>query len=164
MIAGETEKPCTVVLMDDTFHEEEEELRLVLGTPRSDSAFGASIGEQNETLIKIRDDADSKRIVDCYWLLEAHLHALKPFYFLLMTEAIIKFGETKFSVSEPKDTRQIATVKIPVLRLGDTSKVSVVRVHTKDGSATSGEDYHPISEGRIILITSNYWFSFMTVA
>ncbi|NXC03213.1 FREM2 protein, partial [Orthonyx spaldingii] len=118
-LPGETEKPCTLVLMDDTFHEEEEELRLVLGTPRSDSSFGASIGEQNETLIKIRDDAD---------------------------KAIIKFGETKFSVSEPKDTRQVAVVKIPVLRLGDTSKVSVVRVHTKDGSATSGEDYHPISE------------------
>ncbi|KAJ7397736.1 hypothetical protein BTVI_132560 [Pitangus sulphuratus] len=118
-LPGETEKPCTLVLMDDTFHEEEEELRLVLGTPRSDSSFGASIGEQNETLIKIRDDAD---------------------------KAVIKFGETKFSVSEPKDTRQLAVVKIPVLRLGDTSKVSVVRVHTKDGSATSGEDYHPISE------------------
>lgn len=76
--------------------------------------------------------------------------------FLLITEAIIKFGETKFSVSEPKDTRQVAVVKIPVLRLGDTSKVSIVRVHTKDGSAISGEDYHPISEGRIIqmIITS----------
>lgn len=85
--------------------------------------------------------------------------------FLVITEAIIKFGETKFSVSEPKDTRQVAVVKIPVLRLGDTSKVSVVRVHTKDGSATSGEDYHPISEGRIIqmIITSYYLFLFMTV-
>lgn len=81
MIAGETEKPCTLELMDDTFHEEEEELRLVLGTPRSDSSFGASIGEQNETLIKIRDDADSKRVFCCYWLLEAYLHALKPFFF-----------------------------------------------------------------------------------
>lgn len=81
MIAGETEKPCTLVLVDDTFHEEEEELRLVLGTPRSDSSFGASIGEQNETLIKIRDDTDSKRTVYCCWLLEAHLHALKPFFF-----------------------------------------------------------------------------------
>lgn len=88
---------------------------------------------------------------------------LKSHFFLLITEAIIKFGETKFSVSEPKDTRQVAVVKIPVLRLGDTSKVSVVRVHTKDGSATSGEDYHPISEGRIILSTSNYLFSLITV-
>lgn len=55
-------------------------------------------------------------------------------------------------MSEPKDTRQVAVVKIPVLRLGDNSKVSVVRVHTKDGSATSGEDYHPISEGRVTQI------------
>lgn len=51
-------------------------------------------------------------------------------------------------MNEPKESGQVAVVKIPVLRVGDTSKVSVVRVHTKDGSATSGEDYHPISEGK----------------
>ncbi|XP_075449299.1 FRAS1-related extracellular matrix protein 2 [Ascaphus truei] len=118
-LPGEAERPCILVLMDDSIHEEEEELRLVLGTPRSESLFGASIGELNETLIKIKDDAD---------------------------KAIIKFGDTKFSVSEPKESGQIVVVKIPVLRLGDTSKVSIVRVHTKDGSATSGEDYNPVSE------------------
>lgn len=68
--------------------------------------------------------------------------------FLTILEAIIKFGETKFSVSEPKDPGQSVVIKIPVIRQGDTSKVSIVRVHTKDGSATSGEDYHPVSEGR----------------
>ncbi|XP_037325115.2 FRAS1-related extracellular matrix protein 2b [Pungitius pungitius] len=118
-LPGDTEKPCVLVLVDDTEHEEEEELRLVLGSPKSESPFGASIGEQNETLIKIKDEAD---------------------------KAIIRFGETKFSVSEPKESGQVSVVKILVLRVGDTSKVSVVRVHTKDGSATSGEDYHPISE------------------
>lgn len=45
-------------------------------------------------------------------------------------------------------------MKLPILRLGDTSKVSVVRVHTKDGSATSGDDYNPLSEGNTPLITS----------
>ena len=64
------------------------------------------------------------------------------------TEPIIRLGEIKFSVNEPKEAGQVTVVKIPVLRVGDTSKVSVVRVHTKDGSATSGEDYHPISEGK----------------
>ncbi|XP_030600425.1 FRAS1-related extracellular matrix protein 2b isoform X2 [Archocentrus centrarchus] len=118
-LPGEIEKQCLLVLVDDTEHEEEEELRLVLGSPKSDSPFGASIGEQNETLIKITDDGD---------------------------KAFITFGETKFSVNEPKESGQVSVVKIPVLRAGDTSKVSVVRVHTKDGSATSGEDYHPISE------------------
>lgn len=62
-------------------------------------------------------------------------------------EAIIRFGATKFSVSEPSESGQLSVVRIPVQRVGDTSKVSVVRVHTKDGSASSGEDYHPISEG-----------------
>ncbi|XP_068440165.1 FRAS1-related extracellular matrix protein 2b [Clinocottus analis] len=118
-LPGEIEKSCLLVLVDDTEHEEDEELRLVLGSPKSESPFGASIGGQNETLVRIKDDAD---------------------------KAIIKFGETKFSVNEPKESGQVSVVKIPVLRVGDTSKVSVVRVHTKDGSATSGEDYHPISE------------------
>ncbi|KAM6946095.1 FRAS1-related extracellular matrix protein 2b [Aplochiton taeniatus] len=118
-LPGEVEKPCVLLLVDDTEHEEDEDLRLVLGSPKSDSPFGATIGTQNETLVQIKDDAD---------------------------KAIIRFGEVKFSVSEPRERGQVSVVKIPVLRLGDTSKVSVVRVHTKDGSATSGEDYHPISE------------------
>ena len=67
--------------------------------------------------------------------------------FPTVSETIIKFGETKFSVSEPKEPGQSVVIKIPVIRQGDTSKVSIVRVHTKDGSATSGEDYHPVSEG-----------------
>lgn len=60
---GEVEKPCVLVLVDDTDHEEEEELRLVLGSPKSESPFGASIGARNETHIKIKDDADSKEDV-----------------------------------------------------------------------------------------------------
>ncbi|XP_048197421.1 FRAS1-related extracellular matrix protein 2 [Perognathus longimembris pacificus] len=118
-LPGETEKPCILELMDDVVYEEVEELRLVLGTPQSNSPFGAAVGEQNETLIRIQDDAD---------------------------KSIIKFGETKFSVTEPKESRESVVVRIPVIRQGDTSKVSIVRVHTKDGSATSGEDYHPVSE------------------
>ncbi|TRY65990.1 hypothetical protein DNTS_003770 [Danionella cerebrum] len=118
-LPGEVEKPCVLVLVDDSEHEEDEELRLVLGTPKSESPFGASVGPQNETLIKIKDHSD---------------------------KAIIKFGESKFSVREPSDPGQITLVRIPLQRTGDTSKVSLVRVHTKDGSASSGEDYHPISE------------------
>ncbi|CAB1348873.1 unnamed protein product, partial [Coregonus sp. 'balchen'] len=127
-LPGEVEKPCVLSLVDDTEHEDEEELRLVLGSPCSESPFGASIGKQNETLVKIKDDAD---------------------------KAIIKFGETKFSVSEPSGVGQVSLVKIPVLRVGDTSKVSVVRVHTKDGSATSGEDYHPMSKAIIYIEETN---------
>uniref|UniRef100_A0A8C5BJV7 FRAS1 related extracellular matrix 2b n=1 Tax=Gadus morhua TaxID=8049 RepID=A0A8C5BJV7_GADMO len=115
----EVEKPCLLTLVDDAEHEEEEELRLVLGNPRSDSPFGASVGARNETLVRIQDHAD---------------------------RSIIRFGETRFSVLEPGEAGHVSLVRIPVVRVGDASKVSLVRVHTKDGSATAGEDYHPISE------------------
>lgn len=66
---------------------------------------------------------------------------------LPVLEPIIRFSEIKYSVREPQVKGDVAVVKIPILRVGDTSKVSVVRVHTKDGSATSGDDYNPLSEG-----------------
>ncbi|XP_077574702.1 FRAS1-related extracellular matrix protein 3 [Stigmatopora nigra] len=118
-LPGETEKACTVQLEDDSIHEEDEEFRLVLGTPKSKSPYGARLGDRKEATIKITDTKD------------------KP---------IIRFSEIKFSVREPQVKGEAAYVKIPVLRTGDASKMSVVRVHTKDGSATSGEDYNPLSE------------------
>lgn len=57
--SGETEKPCVVSLMDDSIHEEDEEFRLVLGTPKSKSPYGASIGEQKEALVTVTDKEDS---------------------------------------------------------------------------------------------------------
>lgn len=57
IVPGETEKPCILELMDDVLYEEVEELRLVLGTPQSNSPFGAVVGEQNETLIRIDHEA-----------------------------------------------------------------------------------------------------------
>lgn len=76
IVAGEIEKPCILELMDDVLYEEVEELRLVLGTPQSNSPFGAAVGEQNETLIRIRDDADSKKpclVLCCKLGTEIHL-------------------------------------------------------------------------------------------
>lgn len=45
--------------MDDSVHEEDEEFRLVLGTPKSKSSYGASVGEQKEALITVTDEKDS---------------------------------------------------------------------------------------------------------
>lgn len=60
MVTGEIEKPCTVTIVDDSVHEDDEELRLVLGTPKSKSPYGASIGEQKEALVTITDHKDSE--------------------------------------------------------------------------------------------------------
>lgn len=73
---------------------------------------------------------------------------------IFLPEPIIRFSEIKYSVREPQVKGEVATVKIPILRFGDASKVSVVRVHTKDGSATSGEDYNPMSEGENLVLAA----------
>jgi len=54
-----------VALEDDVIYEEEEEFKLVLGTPKSKSTFGASIGDQNETMIKTKDRDDHEFYVSC---------------------------------------------------------------------------------------------------
>ncbi|KAJ8342513.1 hypothetical protein SKAU_G00324410 [Synaphobranchus kaupii] len=88
--------------------------------PTSASPFGASVGAQSETVIKIKDNAD------------------KP---------IIKFGETKFSVSEPKESGQVSMVRIPGSpRAATPPRCRWSGCTPRTGSATSGEDYHPVSE------------------
>lgn len=184
--------------MDDSIHEEDEEFRLVLGTPKSKSPYGASIGEQKEALVTVTDKKDSMYFIfiqnnlmpattmqnsqnsseecihpsqpipaDTGWT-QKHKQKIKSkividksalkicifgvfcsynLKFISVLGPIIRFSEIKYSIREPQVKGDMAIVKIPILRLGDTSKVSVVRVHTKDGSATSGDDYNPLSEG-----------------
>jgi len=55
-----------VTLVDDTVHEEDEEFRLVLGTAKSKSPYGASVGEQKEALVTITDHKDSEYIFPLY--------------------------------------------------------------------------------------------------
>lgn len=64
---GEIEKPCVVSLVDDSIHEDDEEFRLVLGTPKSKSPYGASVGEQKEVLVTIGDEKDSTCFVITYF-------------------------------------------------------------------------------------------------
>ncbi|XP_013782373.1 extracellular matrix protein 3-like, partial [Limulus polyphemus] len=116
---GEMEKPCTVILVNDTIHEPDEIFRLWLGTPASDTAGGALVGSRNVTKLTIKDDGD------------------KP---------VIKFEKNRFNVKEPRNPDDVTIVEIPVVRRGDLSETSHVRVHTKDGSAKSGKDYIPFSK------------------
>lgn len=60
--SGESEKPCVVSLAEDSIHEDDEEFRLVLGTPKSTSQYGAAVGEQKEALVTVTDKKDSKTL------------------------------------------------------------------------------------------------------
>lgn len=71
----------------------------------------------------------------------------KNLKYFLIVEPIIKFSRPRYFVNEPLLPGDVSKVLIPVLRLGDTSGVSRVLFHTKDGSAVSGTDYDPVANG-----------------
>jgi len=70
--------------------------------------------------------------------------------FKFALESIIEFATTTFEVTEPVNDDEPAVVSIPVVRRGDLSEPSAVRVFTKDGNAESGKDYNPVSRGKKI--------------
>ena len=122
---GETEKICTLKLMGDHIHEQEEEFSLVLGSPFSLTLKKALVGPKNITHVKLTDLGD------------------KP---------VIKFEKTKYSVKEPFEYGELAYVRISVDRYSDLLQTSVVHVHTKDGSAKAGRDYNRISKELIFRV------------
>ena len=65
----------------------------------------------------------------------------------MFLESIIEFATTTFEITEPVTDDEPAVVRIPVIRRGDLSEPSAVRVYTKDGNAESGKDYNPVSKG-----------------
>uniref|UniRef100_A0A4W5KNT2 Calx-beta domain-containing protein n=1 Tax=Hucho hucho TaxID=62062 RepID=A0A4W5KNT2_9TELE len=64
----------------------------------------------------------------------------------MFPESVIRFSEPRYTVSEPVAHGEVTVLRVAVRRHGDVSRVSVVRVHTKDGSAHSGQDYNPLSQ------------------
>uniref|UniRef100_A0A8C4R605 Calx-beta domain-containing protein n=1 Tax=Eptatretus burgeri TaxID=7764 RepID=A0A8C4R605_EPTBU len=83
------------------------------------SPRGAALGSRTETIVQIDDEAD------------------RP---------IIGFNMSRASIWEPEKLGEQTSLHVTVLRRGDPTQTSLVRVHTQDGSATAGQDYIPLSE------------------
>lgn len=66
---------------------------------------------------------------------------------IFFEEPVIRLEKNRYAIKEPKNAKESAILQIPVIRTGDLSKLSLVRAHTKDGSAKSGLDYVPFSKG-----------------
>ena len=60
---------------------------------------------------------------------------------------VIKFEYNRYTVNEPIIKGDMNILRIPVIRLGDTSGTSEVRVSTKSGSARAGRDFNGYSRG-----------------
>ncbi|XP_074649930.1 FRAS1-related extracellular matrix protein 2-like [Tubulanus polymorphus] len=109
---GEREKSCNVQMINDDLYEANEEFRLLLGM--TSVANSVIFGSPNTTVITINDERD---------------------------KAVIGFGKRQYVVKEPSNSNSRKYLRIPLKRMGDLSKTSVVRVFTRDGSAKSGMDY-----------------------
>ncbi|KAL3876627.1 hypothetical protein ACJMK2_034445 [Sinanodonta woodiana] len=109
---------CTVTIINDGIYEPEEKFRLELAQPQGTSKCDAWLGAINKTTIIITNKDDVPTI---------------------------QFEKAAYSLNEPSLTNQIVTMKIKVIRMGDLSATSSVRVSTRDGSAMSGVDYNPKS-------------------
>lgn len=115
-VPGQTVAKCDVELVNDQSFENTEDFRLVLGTPLS--PVGAKLGEQFDTLVKIKDDGD---------------------------QPTVGFEKPLYEVVEPAEGN-VQRLRICVVRTGDLAGELELRVHTKDGNADSGLDYIPLSK------------------
>lgn len=124
---GEKTQQCHLEIFDDPYYEGEEKLRLVLGEPKLEHGISKSvIGKRSQTIITIKDKNDRSGI---------------------------GFEKKRHFVNEPRGSGENSFVTLAVIRNGDTSKISVVRLFTKDGSAKADLDFAPLS--KVLLFRKN---------
>ncbi|XP_064121126.1 extracellular matrix organizing protein FRAS1-like isoform X1 [Macrobrachium nipponense] len=114
---GVSKVECEVGILDDLMYEKEEEFIVKLSHPDSPSELRPYISENKVVRVIILDWEDRPRI---------------------------SLEESAYTVAEPHLGDHSSSLKIPIIRLGDISKISRVVVSTQDGSAESGSDYYPL--------------------
>lgn len=114
---GVSKVECEVGILDDLVYEKEEEFIVKLSHPDSPSHLQPNVGENKITRVTILDWEDRPRV---------------------------SFQRSEYTVAEPLAGELTSKFNVPIIRLGDVSQVSRVMVSTRDGSAASGTDYHPL--------------------
>lgn len=114
---GVSKVECEVGILDDLVFEKEEEFIVKLSHPESPSHLQPTVGENKITRVSILDWEDRPRV---------------------------SFQRNDYTVAEPLAGELTSKFNIPIIRLGDVSQVTRVMVSTRDGSAASGTDYHPL--------------------
>ncbi|GIZ02711.1 extracellular matrix protein FRAS1 [Caerostris extrusa] len=116
--ANQKESFCTVNIYDDTIYEGKETFKVELASHKADT--GTVIGAKKTAIIEMDDPEDA---------------------------TLIQLEKSEYVVPQHIFSNNISTsTKIPVLRYGDTSISSKIRVSTIDGSASSGLDYYAKSK------------------
>ena len=114
---GVSKVECEVGLLDDLMYEKEEDFIVKLSQPESPSDFRPYISENKVVRVTILDWEDRPRV---------------------------SLQDSTYTVTEPQLGELTSSLKIPIIRVGDVSKISRIMISTQDGSAEAESDYHPV--------------------
>ncbi len=114
---GERVKDCVVEIINDSIFEAEEEFQIKLTDLRGPE--DAAFGQFTTVLVRILNNEDSSVVS-----LSAHM----------------------YETEEPSGSDSTVIKSITVVRSGDLSRTTVVRVSTSDDTAVAGQDYKPKTE------------------
>ncbi|CAB3360847.1 Hypothetical predicted protein [Cloeon dipterum] len=117
--AGQETANCTVVILDNNVYEGEEGFILGLSDPVFETSEGESvalIGDRAMMRVFIEDNEDAPKVA---------------------------FDKKFIIMDDDEYDSKIVTVRLH--RKGDISAPAVLNFQTRDGSAKSGSDYHPVS-------------------
>ena len=116
---GVSKLDCEIGLLDDPNFEKEEEFIVKLSHPDSPSGNRPILGNNKVSRISIFDWEDRPRIT---------------------------FEHAMYTVAEPMSSDLTSVVKINLLRLGDTTQNTLIKVITRDGTASAGQDFKPLKK------------------
>jgi hypothetical protein len=114
---GERQKECLIEIVNDSVFEADEEFQVKLSDLRGPE--DAKLNQFTTAIVKILNNEDS---------------------------AVISFAENTYDTEEPSSNDASIIKSITVLRTGDLSRTSIVRVSTSDNTAIAGVDYKPKTE------------------
>lgn len=116
---GEKIKDCVIDIIDDSIYEAHEAFQVRLSDLRTSSIQGAQFDQLTQATVTITNDEDA---------------------------TIISLSHENYHTEEPSSNDSLVIKTITVIRTGDLSRASVVRISTSDGTAVAGIDYKPKTE------------------
>lgn len=115
--SGEKEKPCSIEIINDDIFEADETFQIKLSDLRGPPEI--KLSSLTTMTITVINDEDS---------------------------CVISLSEEIYYTEEPSTSDSTVVKSIPILRSGDLTRTSFVRVSTSDGTARAGLDYKPKTE------------------
>ena len=120
---GETQKSCLIEILDDSVFEPDETFHVKLTNLKVDSGPHSNeirfLNDRTELTVTILNDEDA---------------------------SVVYLSAEVYYTDEPSSSDTSVVKPVTVIRTGDLSRITIVRISTSDVTATAGLDYKPKTE------------------